>query len=341
MTIGLKELAAQLGLSMTTVSRALNGFPEVGAATRARVQAAASAAGYRANVTARRLATGRANAFGIVFSSERDVLESPIVTDFLSGVGDVSAERGIDLILCPTRPGEETASCNRLIAGGTVDALIVFANILLEDGMAALVATGFPVVVHGRPQEGIAVPSLSVDNHAAFHGAAGHLLALGHRRLGLLNGDETQTYAIDRRAGFLAALEEAGLEADPGLLSSGPQTFVQGLAAARAMLARAERPTGLVCSSVLMALGALKAAGEAGLGVPDDLSVVAFDDEVRALPPDMATPSLTTVHSPIRAAGAQVAAMALEAVAGTGPAERTQIWTASLVQRGSTAPPPA
>ncbi len=340
MATGLRELAEELGLSMTTVSRALNGFPEVGAATRERVRRAAERTGYRANATARRLATGRANAFGIVFSTERDVLDSPIVTDFLSGVGEVCAAEGIDLLLSPTRPGGEVATCRRLIASGTVDALIVFANLFQDEGMMPLAGSGFPIVVHGRPPEGCAAPSLSIDNRGAFRLGAAHLLALGHRRIALLNGDERQTYAIDRRRGFLDALEAAGVPVRSRDLTSGAHSFRHGLETARRILRDPDRPTALLCSSILTALGAMKAAAERGLAVPADLSLLAHDDGVASLPPEMASSALSTLHSPVRAAGLSVARLALRRIAGDAAGPLTEVWPAELVERESTAAPP-
>lgn len=341
--MGLKEIARELGLSQTTVSRALNGYPEVGLETRRRVLAAADRLQYRPNAVARRLATGRANAFGVVSPLSRQTLASPIVTDFLTGVSEKLAEDGLNLVFTQVQEGREREGCERLISSGTVDGLILFSPLLEDERTAQLASLDFPIVAHGRPLSGTTVPSLSIGNRGAFAEATHYLLSRGHRRIGLLNGDERQAYAMDRREGVEAALN--GTEnAELALGVTGEMSFESGRDAVAAMLAGRNAgarpdiealPTALLCSSILLALGAISALRENGLGVPDDMSIIAHDDQVSALPPILSSPALTTTTSSIRAAGRRIAEILDGRIRGSIPADYSEVWETELVERGS------
>ncbi|EAU41688.1 transcriptional regulator repressor [Fulvimarina pelagi HTCC2506] len=341
--MALKDIARELGLSQTTVSRALNGYPEVGVETRRRVFAAAEKLNYRPNAVARRLATGRAGAFGVVSPRSRRTLASPIVTDFLTGVSDKLTEDGLNLVFSQVEEGREREGCDSLIASGTVDGLILFSPLLEDERTAGLATLNFPIVAHGRPLTGTPVPSISIDNHNAFCVAAGYLLARGHRRIGLLNGDEHQAYAMDRLAGVEAALrdvEDARLVlASPGDMSfeRGRKVTLNAIDQHRSVgeAGRTALPTALLCSSILLALGAIAALRERGLEVPRDVSIIAHDDQVAALPPIMTTPALTTTSSSIRAAGRRVAELLQGRIRGDVPTDYAEVWKADLVERGS------
>lgn len=340
MTVNLKALAAELKLSQTTVSRALNGYPEVSEATRRRVLEAAERTGYRPSPVARRLATGRAHAFGIVFPVEHNVLQDPHFAEFLGGVAETAARHGFDIVVSPTRGEEEIAAYERLARDGTVDAVILTGPMVDDPRIERIAALGFPVVVHGSPTGEGAVAHLDIANEEAFRHAAAFLVQLGHRRIALLNGEERFVFARDRHAGFLTALGAAGIPAEDGPSFSGAMTVDNGYRFARAALARTERPTALVCSSVLMALGALRAAAEAGLSVPEDLSIIAHDDEIPAFRTDYMHPPMTTTRSPIRSHGARIAEMAIALIGGEPAEKLSEVWPVDLVVRRSTAPPP-
>lgn len=338
MSMNLKELSAELGLSQTTVSRALNGYPEVSEATRERVLAAAARHGYRPSPAARRLATGRAHALGIVFPVERNVLLDPLFVEFLAGVSETAGRHHFDILVSPTRADEEIATYQRLARNGTVDAVIVSGPALVDERIRAMEKIGFPMVVHGRPVSDRPVAHLDIDNEGAFYQATRFLGQLGHRRIALVNGDDRYTFAADRRAGMLRALNEAGIpEADCPYVP-GPMTMENGYRVARATLAGESRPTAYLCGSILVALGVLRAVAEAGLDVPGDVSVIAHDDEMPAFRADHMHPPLTTTRSSIRAAGLRIAEIALARIEGQGPEDFEEVWPVELVVRGSTGP---
>jgi LacI family transcriptional regulator len=340
MAMNLKELSAQLGLSQTTVSRALNGYPEVSEATRQRVLAAAERFGYRPSPAARRLATGTAHALGMVFPVERNILMDPLFVEFLAGVSETAVRHHVDILISPATADEEIATYERLARNGTVDAVIISGPAVEDPRVELVQRLGFPAVVHGRSRFEQPVAYLDIDNEDAFFQATRFLLQLGHRRIALLNGDERMTFADDRRRGMQRALDAAGLPAADQLFYAGVMTAENGHRFAKAALAEAEPPTAMLCASILVALGALRAIAEAGLKVPDDVSVVVHDDDMPAFRADHMHPPLTTTRSSIRAAGVRVAEMALARSRGEPPQALQEVWPVELVVRDSTAPPP-
>ncbi|MBS1164873.1 MAG: rafR [Proteobacteria bacterium] len=317
--MNLKELAAELRLSQTTVSRALNGYPEVSEKTREIVLAAAQRFGYRPSPAARRLATGRAHALGVVFNAERNAFMDPLFVEYLAGVAETSAKEGFDILISPSTPRDEIVSFGRLARDGTVDVIILSAPQVTDARIALLSELEFPFVVHGRPPEPAGVSYIDIDNFGAFQQATSFLIQLGHRRIMLMNGEEHFTFAQDRSRGAAVAFAAAGLP--EGLLEEHfmPMTAENAYRCARQALESDARPTAILCGSILVALGVLRAAAELGLEVPRDLSIVAHDDEMPAFPADQFHPQLTTTRSSIRAAGARVAEMALARVAGQKP----------------------
>ncbi|WP_026784260.1 substrate-binding domain-containing protein [Pleomorphomonas koreensis] len=340
MAMNLKELAAELHLSQTTVSRALNGYPEVSEKTRQIVLAAAQRFGYRPSPAARRLATGRAHALGVVFNAERNALMDPLFVEYLAGVAETSAKQGFDILISPSTPHDEIATYSRLASDGTVDVVILSAPLCVDPRIALLSELKFPFVVHGRPPIPAGISYLDIDNFGAFQQATSFLIQLGHRRVMLINGEEQFTFVEDRSRGAATAFAAAGLPAT--LLDEHfmPMTAENAYRIARPALEADARPTAILCGSILVALGVLRAAAELGLDVPRDLSIVAHDDEMPAFPADQFHPQLTTTRSSIRAAGTRIAEVALARVAGQKPGAVAEVWPVQLIVRGSTAAAP-
>ncbi|MBD3788012.1 MAG: LacI family DNA-binding transcriptional regulator, partial [Sphingomonadales bacterium] len=258
----LKELAQSLGLSPTTVSRALNGYPEVNEETRRRVMAAAKAQNYRPNTQAKRLATGRAMAIGHVIPlGTRHEIVNPVFADFIAGAGEVYSQSGYDLVLSIIPDDAEARAYRELRSKGNVDGVIVHGPRREDPRLELLEELGLPFVVHGRVSGATRPYSwVDVNNQRAFERATGFLLDLGHRRIALINGIEAMDFAWRRRQGFEAALAARGLAADPRLMVSGEMTEAQGHDAARRMLAQPEPPTAFLTASLLSAMGVRRAA---------------------------------------------------------------------------------
>ena len=338
--MNLKQLAQTLGLSQTTVSRALNGYPEVAKETRERVVAAAKRHGYRPNPSALRLATGKAGMIGSVIPTGASVDIDPHFIEFLSGLGDFARSRDLDLALSPTSREDEETTYRRLVANRQVDAIYLSSPRTGDSRIALLDELGIPFIVHGRADDlDLGYPYLDIDNRQAFFDAARLMIQMGHKRIALVNGNGDETFAIHRARGTAEALAEIGVELEPQLVSNGPMTEEKGYRSAHEFLTSRKPPTGILCSSLLLALGVVRAANDLGLALPGDLSIISHDDVFPYLRPDSFPVPLSTTRSSIRSAGSRIGERLAARIAGdeTGPVG--EVWPVELIVRGSVAPP--
>lgn len=338
--IKLKDLAEQLNLSPTTVSRALNGYPEVSERTRERVREAAARLNYRPNASAHRLATGRAGAIGAVLPTNRNLLVDPHFVEFLAGIGERLAEDEIDIVLSPAGT-DELASYRRMAAGTRADLIILSAPSVDDPRIDLLGELDFPFLVHGRSNRQVDHAWLDIDNAGAFEQATRYLLDLGHRRIALINGEARLVFARDREEGYRRALADRGQKPDARLIANGPMTDEVGYRAMERFLAGSERPSAIVVSSMMMAIGAFRAIRAAGLELGSDISMIAHDDVFPFINADRMVPPMSTTRSPIRAAGTRVAELAIELLTGRPAATIGELWPVDLIIRGSTGPAPA
>jgi LacI family transcriptional regulator len=341
--MNLKELSKQLNLSQTTISRALNGYPEVNEATRKRVTEAAKKYRYRPNTRARTLATGRSMSIGhIIPMSKQTELVNMVFSDFIAGAGLVYAEHGYQMALSIVRDDEELEAYRRFAERGAVDGVIVQAPTQDDPRIACLLDLEIPFVVHGRAS-GVARPYswLDVNNKRAIETATRHLIELGHRRIALINGKETLDFALRRREGYLATLARADIAADTALMCAGDMSEPNGYQAARDLLGLENAPTAFVASSILLALGVKRAIEERGLRPGREASVICFDDDISYLPNTGGTPQFTAMRSSVRAAGARCAALLLGRIATPGDAPAQELWEAEFVPGASTGHGPA
>ena len=345
--VRLKDLAAHLSLSPTTVSRALAGYPDVSDRTRARVQDAATRLGYRAHTGARRLATGRSMTIGhVIPTNVRREMVNPIFADFLAGAGESYAAQGYAMRLDVVADDEETSVYEALAAEGAVDGFIVHSPHAKDARLDVLDRIALPFVVHGRfGADARPYSWLDVDNELAFRDAADMLLGLGHRRIALVNGPETQDFAVRRRRGFESAMRTQGISVDAGLMAADEMTESFGFASARAMLASADPPTAFVVASILSGIGVRRAISQAGHRMGPDRSVVIFDDDLAYLGNDGSDdsegrPLFTAVRSSVREAGRRAARMLLDLVADRAVTphapHRTELLRAEVVWGRST-----
>lgn len=339
--MNLKQLAHMLELSQTTVSRALNGYPEVSEDTRRRVADAAKRHGYRPNPNARRLATGKTGMIGHVLAAGASVDIDPHFVEFISGLGDFARAHEMDLVLSPAEAGNEETTYRRVAASKHVDAVYISAPGPADSRIRLLRQLGLPFVVHGR-SEGLDFdyPHLDIDNEGAFHDAGRLLIQLGHRRIALINGRHTQTFAIFRERGLSRAVHTAGLDLPPDRVLSVEMTEENGYRCARAMLERQDRPTAILCSSMIMSMGVVRAARELRLEVPRDLSLISHDDVFAWLRPETFPVPLSTTRSSIRAAGARIAERLAARIAREEDDTEAEVWPVDLVVRASVAGAP-
>jgi LacI family transcriptional regulator len=340
--MNLKELSAELGLSQTTVSRALNGFPEVNEHTRARVFEAARRYNYRPNMRARGLATGRAMAIGhVVPTSSRHEIVNPIFADFISGAGETYSAADYDMVLSVVSDADEADAYRKLKARGTVDGVMLHAPKIDDPRIPLLHEIGLPFVVHGRSSDAALPYSwLDVNNRRAFERATDFLIDLGHRRIALINGLESMDFAFRRRTGYEAALARRGIAADPVLMASEEMTESYGHRAALAMMRLPDPPTAFLTASLISAIGVRRAIEEAGLKMGRDISVVTYDDDLSYLRNGDEEPIFTATRSSVREAGRLAARMLLDRIADPSIGHRERMLEATLVVGGSTGPVP-
>jgi len=337
----LKDLSRLLGLSATTVSRALNGYPEVNAETRARVLAAARRHGYAPNQMARRLATGRSMAIGHVVPLAIHQVINPLFADFLLGAGETYSEAGYDMVMSIVPAENEAAAYEAMARHHKVDGVILHGPLLDDPRVALLERLGTPFLMHGRDaRPGPGYSWMDIDNEAAFRAAAERLIVLGHRRIALLNGIEGMSYAWRRRRGFEAALAAAGLEADPRLMRSADMTEPYGHAAARALLALPDPPTAFLVSAITIALGVLRAVREAGLVPGRDTSILTHDDDLSFLPNHGDPPLFAATRSSIRDAGRRSAELLIARIADPDLPPAAELWPVEHVSGQSLGPGP-
>lgn len=340
--MNLKALAESLNLSPTTVSRALNGFPEVSAETRQRVIAAAKAANYAPNSRARRLATGRTMTIGHVIPlTGRAEMVNPIFADFLVGAGEIYAREGYDLLLSMVPERESEAAYRQLAAKGAVDGVMVQAPQKNDPRIALLRDLGLPFLVHGRTGDGQGYSWLDIGNVRAFRRATDLLLDLGHRRIALVNGQETFDFALRRRRGFEEAMAARGVQPLPHLMTSDAMTEGFGYLSAAAMLDGPQPPTAFLASSVIIAIGIRRAIGERGLRIGRDVSVLCHDDVLSYLNNDVGGPAFSATRSSIRAAGRRCAEILIDLIRDPDHPPIQELWDVDLTIGHSTGPCPA
>ncbi|OCI97037.1 transcriptional regulator [Rhizobium sp. AC27/96] len=335
--MNLKQLSQMLGLSQTTVSRALNGYPEVNRETRERVLKAVRETGYRPNKAAQRLATGKAGSIGLVMPTSPGNSSDVHFSEFLTGLGEEALRHDFHFVLTPADPNDEVGALRRLAASGNVDAL--FVNYLRghDPRLEMLKTLSIPFLVHGRsigsePD----YPYLDIDNEAAFYDATKLLLQLGHKRFALLNGLVYLDFAIRRKNGVEAALAERGLTLDEACVSHTAMTDEQGLLVMERLLQMEQRPTAILCSSTVLALGAVRAINQAKLKLGEDISLIAHDDVLTLLKPENFTVPLTTTRSSLRAAGNRIAERLIGEIKHSDEFPSQELWKTELIVRAST-----
>ncbi len=336
--MSLKQIAQELGLSLTTVSRALNGYPEVAAATRAAVAAAATRLGYQPDARARGLALGRAGAVGLVFPVTPGDLGDLHFLEMTHALSERFGEQGIDLLIVAATAHGELDTYRRAIAGRRVDAFIVPRTRVVDERLEMLHAARMPFVAYGRSgrfQHPYAW--FDFDNAAGAHMATQRLIDFGHRRVGYLGAPAVYNFAELRFQGFGTALQGAGLAMDQALVQRGALDRRSGYAAMQHLLALPEPPTAVLVDNHLAGVGAAHAALQAGRVLGHDLSVIVYD----GLGPDSVIRSpITSVAQPTAPLVGSVLAELLLARIDGGAAESLQRLRMPVLVAGASDGPP-
>ena len=333
----LKDIGSELGLSVATVSRALNGFPEVNQKTKDKVQKAATRLGYKPNRVAQRLVTGRSGMVGMIVKIKPDMSADQTFFEMLTGLTAALSERETDLVLAVDQGADPVKAYRKLLERDILDGFILNAPTLNDPRVNFLKEQGIPFVLHGQDRQDSIYPFYAIDNRSVSADGVQMLAALGHQHIALINGGLHHAYAADRFEGFEAAVALAGLT---GVVENGASLESHGYTAALNLLSADQPPTAFMCASTVIASGVIRAVRDKGLRVPEDVSVMAHDD---ALPLTRAInfdPALTVTRAPLRDACAPLANILIDYLNGK-PLEECQVLVkAEVIVRGSTGPAP-
>ena len=296
--MSIQTLAQDLGLSISTVSRALNGYSDVAPSTRERVALRAAELGYRPHPGARSMKSSKSNAVGVILPM--DERGGPFITalysSLLGAIAGVLDARGYTLLVTThfsASVHDEVSRYDHLIHSRSVDGFVIVRTLLQDPRVQLLHDRGVPFVTYGRSQLSFDHPWVDTDNERAFEWATQRQLAHGHQRIGLLNGPSPYTFAKLRRNGYESALRNAGLSPNPAWILEGDLTESSGYSLARQLLSQADAPTAIVCANDAMAIGAMACCRERGLQVGKDVSVMGYGNSDASRYCD---PPLTTVE---------------------------------------------
>jgi LacI family transcriptional regulator, galactose operon repressor len=330
----LRELAGELGVSITTVSRALAGYSDVSETTRARVAEAARSRGYVPSRVGRMLVSGRTDFIGMVLPLRDGNMMDAFLGEFIAGLSETFVAHGRDLFIATATAGQSELDVLRhIVAGSRADAVILNRTRIDDSRVHYLTQHNFPFLTDMPTY-----PSFDTDGVAAFAEAARRLTALGHRRFGLITIDEPYAFAHLRRRGLEQGLAEAGLTLSRDLVESVPMSDrPAALAAAARMLAREDRPTVILGVTDAQALAVLEIAAQRSISVPEQLSVIGFDNVPIAA---YANPALSTFDQHTRESAGIVGEMIIDLLEKGPAGVKSRLITPNFVARGSHGPVP-
>lgn len=330
----LEEVAARAGVGRGTVSRVVNGSPQVSERTRVRVMRAVDELGYVPNMAARALVTRRTGAIALVISEpEERIFGEPFFAGVVRGITTVVGEASRQLVLALVQTREQVDRLDTYLTPQHVDGVLMLSAHDADTLPGRIQGRGLPVVFCGRPGHPGEMSYVDVDNTGGAREAVTHLVDAGRRVVALIAGPQDMIAGRDRLDGYRQALTAAGRELDESLVEAGDFSEASGAAAMTALLARRPDIDAVFAASDLMALGALRVLREAGRSVPDDVALVGFDDGPLAA---VANPPLTTVHQPMEQLGREMALMLLGQISAGGVSAPEQlVLDTSLVERAS------
>ncbi len=334
--VSLKFLARELGIAEGTVSRALNDYPDISVATRDRVKQAAAKHNYKPNHTARRLATGVAEAVAYLMPANSNALSNPFVAQLLEGLGQSLSHRGWDLLVVQAGSAEEEAEAiEKLSLSGKVSGVVLSRPYKQDRRIELLKKSRMPFIVHGRATAFDDYAWYDVDSKSAFITACDHLVSLGHSRIGFIGAPTYYNFAQMRMEGYQHGLEGNGIAFDPALVEVAELLDDAAERAALSLLSSDNPPTAILCATDIQALGVLAAIRNLGLVPGHDVSVIGYDGLQFG---KHTNPPLTTMAQPLAHSGRQICDMLLAIIDGGNPADYQELRSAELVRRMSDGP---
>lgn len=330
--VTIKDVAKLAGVSPSTVSRALNNSPLISEKTKARVREIAEKLGYERNELARGLVTGTSGALGLIVPD----ITNPFFAEIAKGVGDVAHAHGYGVLLCTTEGDlDREARYLRFLRRKRVDGLILSAVTADDPNLPELLHSSIPFILVSRLVRGLDVPFVVGDDRMGARLALEHLIQLGHREIAFIGGPPNVQSSQDRMEEFRRVLREYGLPERRGWAVFADFTQTAGREAAQKLLQRHPRPTAIFAANDVIALGVMEAAESLDISIPEELSLVGYDDISYAALPRI---QLTTVAQPAYAMGQIAAEYLLGVCEGEAQEQLRFMLPPRLVVRRTTAP---
>ena len=315
MSVTIRDVAKRLNLSITTVSRALDGYSDVAEDTRYLVEETARQMGYVPNQAARQLRRRRADAIGYILPAEKPSFSDPFFVEFIAGLGDEASVHGFDLLVstAPANSITEQHAYERWTHGRKVDGLALNRIRLTDWRIQYLSQMNFPFVAKERSDDPFEYCSVEVDGKRWFKILINHLISLGHKRIAYIGASPELRIHRDRLSGYQQALQEAGLSVDLDYIHQGDLSAEGGYHVAKMLLSLSTPPTAIACVDDMTAMGALHAAHDLGLDVGRELAVAGFDGIIGF---EHTQPPLTTVNQPIYQIARRMATILINMIRG-------------------------
>lgn len=331
----IRDVARRANVGIATVSRVLNGHPSVRPETRARVLAAIEELDYIPNTAAQRLSSGQINAVGVF----APYFTRPAFVQRLAGIQEILGESVYDLVLFSVQPNKYDDQLKQVIRQRRVDGVLIVSMSITDEHRLLLEKMNMPIVLI-EPYSDI-TPCVVIDNQLGGQLATEHLLALGHERIAFVGDERTNPFGYsatnERYVGYLYALAEANIEPPKRYSSFAPlreHSRIRAIQQALELLSLPEPPTAIFAASDTQAVGVLEAARQLNVKVPEQLSIIGYDDIEMSLYLD-----LTTIRQPMFESGRLGAQLLLDYLSGNIRAHRELMLDIELIERGSTAPP--
>ncbi|WP_370981021.1 LacI family DNA-binding transcriptional regulator [Agaribacterium sp. ZY112] len=330
----IKDVARLAEVSTATVSRYINDPELVKKGTREKVQAAIKATGYSLNTLARNFRRGKSGIIFVVLPSIGD----PFFSGVMSGLMKAAKQHKYSIVIREAKLDSLSAEqYNDMIISKQADGIILLASVYpFSDNFAKEQACDQPIVLgcESVSSELNSFPNVRIDNYAAAKDATEHLITLGHKRVAFIYGDKSSTLTQDRERGFRDAMQEAGLQVPNYYLEEGGLSIGGARLATTRLLAQVEKPTAIFCANDEMAIGCMHEVKTAKLRIPEDISIIGFDDIRYA---EVQDPPLTTIAQPTELIGKRVLLRLIDAIEGKDTAAKTEIIPHQLIMRKSTA----
>jgi LacI family transcriptional regulator len=331
--IKITDVAQALGLSVSTVSRALNGYADVNQETRRRIETTARDMGYTPSRIGQKLRKGRSPAAGFVIPPFGNEFADPVFLSVLAGADERLRRDGMHLVITTAAtPDDDLDAMKRMIEGDQVDSMILVRVRRDDPRIDYLHANGIPFSMLGQSLKVPSAPSVEIDMAVAVDLAMDHLVGKGRRRIAHLNAPAMYNYGYNRAVAFRDAVARHGLDATEQLAIEGELTELGGARLAEELMARSPRPDAIICANDAMAIGAIHAIHAAGLRPGADVAIIGFEDIPAA---SLVNPPLSTLRVPFRDLGMRVAELLLKEIAGTYSEAMSYLHKPALIIRAT------